>query len=436
MHTSLKTIIIALAAAAPLCGSAAEAWTLDSCVSYAVSHNINVKMRELQIRQGEQDITEAKDRFLPSLDGSVGQSFNFGRGLTAENTYANRNTSNFQWGLGMSLPLFQGGAEYKRIKVAKASLVQLLYENEAAKDNVTLNVISQYLQVLYCKEVEASAKAQAELSAFEVERRKALVDAGSLAEASLYDAEALAAQDALQVVTSANDTQVALVNLANLLQLPTAEGFDILPLPDDEPLIPRPEAVYDAALGNNNALLGARQAVAVAGHNISLAKAGYMPSLSLSAGTGSSFYTVSGFDHESFSAQMRHNLSTYIGFSLRIPIFDGFSTRNSVRRAKLQKSSAQLNLDLAESNLYKEIQLAYYQASGARERFITSGETLDKTERSFEAVSERFNLGRATQADYEQAKTNLFRTQVTRIQARYEYLMRYRILMFYANPRL
>lgn len=415
--------------------ASAEAWSLDSCISYAISHNINVLQRELQIREGEQGIIEAKDRFLPTLDASASQQFNFGRGLTAQNTYADRNTSNFGWNAGLSLPLFQGMAEYRNLKLSKLSLQQYVFENEAAKDNVALNVISQYLQVLYCKEVEQSARSQADLSAFEVERQKTMIEAGKAAEATIYDLEAVAAQDKLQIITSANDTQTALVNLANLLQLPSIEGFDVLPLGQLLPSIPGPEDVYNSAILNNNSILSARQAIKVADQRISYAKSGYIPTLRFNAGLGSSYYRLGGFDNEAFSAQMRHNFQTYLGFSLSIPIFDGFNTRNSVRRAKLQQTSARLDLDQRSLDLYKDIQLAYYQATGARDKYLTSEETLEKTRLSFDSTRERFNLGRATQADYEQAKNNLFRTEVTRIQAYYEYLMRHRILMFYKEAR-
>ncbi|MDE6072692.1 MAG: TolC family protein, partial [Muribaculaceae bacterium] len=131
--------------------------------------------------------------------------------------------------------------------------------------------------------------------------------------------------------------------------------------------------------------------------------------------------------------QMKHNRSTYLGFSLSIPIFDGFSTRNNIRRAKIQKTSARLNLEDREDNLFKDIRLAYYQAAGARKKLAASEETLTKIRQSFDATVERFNLGKATQADYEQAKNNLFRTEVSGIQARYEYLLRHRILLFYYN---
>ncbi|MDE6529104.1 MAG: TolC family protein, partial [Muribaculaceae bacterium] len=368
--------------------------------------------------------------------GGASQSFNFGRGLTVDNTYANRNTANFQWSLSLDLPLFQGLSEYRQLKVAKSDLQKLLYEYEAAKDNITLNVISQYLQVLYAKEVCVSAKTRLDLSAFEVERQKALVDAGKVPEADLLDAEAQMAQDQLQVVTSENDVRVALVELANLLQLPTSVGFDITPVTEGEPLIPTADAVYDAAMTHNNTILASRQGITVAEQQVSLAKTGYIPTLGFGSSIGSSYYTVNGLKSEPFGSQMNHNLSTYVGFSLSVPIFDAFSTRNNVRKAKLQKIAAELELDRQSTELYKTIQLAYYQAKGARDRYFASLETLDKTSASFKATQEKYNLGRATPTEFEQAKNNLYRTEVSSIQAHYEYLLRHRILMFYQSNHL
>ncbi len=415
--------------------SKAETWSLDSCVTYAHLHNLTIKNSQLEIMDGEMSVTEAKDRFLPSLSASSSESFSFGRGLTAANTYADRNTSNFQWGVSFSLPLFQGLSEYRQLNVAKSNLRKLLYDYEAAKDNVTLNVISQYLQVLYAKEVCASAQSQVELSTYEVERQRALVDAGKVAEADLLDAEAQLAQDKLQVVTADNDLQVAIVELTNLLQLPSPGNFDVEPLTEGEPLIPTAESVYQSALINNNSILSARQSIDVANKRISLANTGYIPTLSFGTSVGSSYYTLSGSKSDSFSAQMSHNFSTYVGFSLSIPIFDAFSTRNNVRRAKLQRATAELNLDTQETELYKTIQLAYYQARGARDKYFTSLETLEKTGASFNATQEKYNLGRITPSVFEQAKTNLYRTQISSIQAHYEYLLRYRILMFYQSNR-
>ncbi len=436
--TNLKqTAILAIAMLATThVDMRAETWTLENCVSYALTHNLSVKARQLNIESGQLQLTEAKDRFLPSLNASAGESLNFGRGLTANNTYADRNTTNFQWGASLQLPLFQGLSEYRQIKVAKSNLQQLLYEHEAAKDNVTLNIISQYLQVLYAKEVHASALSQLSQTTYEVGRQKALLEAGKVPEADLLDAESQKAQDELQVVTSENDIKVSLVELANLLQLPDVGNFDIAPIPEDEPIIPTAESVFNAAMMHNNSILAASQSIKTAEHNISLAKSGYIPRLSFNAGIGSSYYTIGGYVNDPFSAQMKHNFSTYIGFSLSIPIFDAFSTRNSVRQAKLQHLSAQLQLDQQSTDLYKTIQLAYYQACGAREKYLASLSTLEKTRRSFAATQEKYNLGRATPAEFEQAKNNLFRIEISSIQSHYEYLLRHRILIFYQSNRL
>ena len=419
--TNLKqTAILAIAMlTTPHVDMRAETWTLENCVSYALTHNLSVKARQLNIESGQLQLTEAKDRFLPSLNASAGESLNFGRGLTANNTYADRNTTNFQWGASLQLPLFQGLSEYRQIKVAKSNLQQLLYEHEAAKDNVTLNIISQYLQVLYAKEVHASALSQLSQTTYEVGRQKALLEAGKVPEADLLDAESQKAQDELQVVTSENDIKVSLVELANLLQLPDVGNFDIAPIPEDEPIIPTAESVFNAAMMHNNSILAASQSIKTAEHNISLAKSGYIPRLSFNAGIGSSYYTVGGYVNDPFSAQMKHNFSTYVGVSLSIPIFDAFSTRNSVRQAKLQHLSAQLQLDQQSTDLYKTIQLAYYQACGAREKYLASLSTLEKTRRSFAATQEKYNLGRATPAEFEQAKITSSESK----SARYNHIM-------------
>ena len=421
-----KSIIAPLLAIA-MSGSATadETWTLQRCVDYALENNLTVKNSHLQVDQSEIDVTSAKDAFLPTLSASASEGFNFGRGLTSDNTYADRNTSSFQWGVNMSLPLFQGLSDVRQLKVAKSAMQQYLMEFEAAKDDLTLNIMAQYLQVLYNKEVAKSAISQLSYSTYEVERQKALVDEGKVAEAYLYDAEAQQAQDRLQVITAENDVRVALVNLANLLQLPTADGFDVAPLDEENPEIPSPDVVYSRALEHNHSILSARQGIVTARDRVSF-----------DASVGSSYYTVAGYDNQPFATQMRNNFSTYLGLRLSIPIFDAFSTRNNIRRARLQETSARLELDRRESELYKTIQLAYTQATGARDKFLTSSETLDKTRLSFEATRERYALGRATPTDFEQAKNNLFRVEISRISSRYEYLLRYRILRFYETNRL
>ena len=149
----MKKIVISAALTIAALSAHADVWTLDSCISYAISHNLTVKARELDRQSGELSVTEAKSGFLPTVSANAGETFSFGRGLTSENVYANRNTTNFQWGASASVPLFQGLSNVRKLKAARTSLRSLVYKLDAAKDDVTLNIISQYLQVLYCDEV-------------------------------------------------------------------------------------------------------------------------------------------------------------------------------------------------------------------------------------------------------------------------------------------
>ncbi|MDE7092159.1 MAG: TolC family protein, partial [Muribaculaceae bacterium] len=317
-------------------------WSLDSCINYAIEHNLTVKARELDRMSGEYDITEAQDRFLPSLSASAGQSFNFGRGLTSENTYANRNTKNFQWGVNMSLPLFQGLSATRQLKYARINYRSLLLQIESAKDDITLNVISQYLQVLAYSEMLKNAQEQVELSDYELKRQEALAEAGKIAEIDVLQARSQLANDRQNYTDTENNLAIARLDLAQMLNLPSPENFDIEPIQTLDPVIMSPDDVYMSAMSSNNSIKSAKNDIEAAQAGVSLAKSGYLPHLSFTAGIGSSYYNISGIENPSFSRQMRDNLNKSIGFSLSVPIFDAFSTRNSVRKARIRELSAAL----------------------------------------------------------------------------------------------
>ncbi|MCH5239644.1 MAG: TolC family protein [Muribaculaceae bacterium] len=423
--------VLVLAAIFPVWGNGA--WSLDSCINYAVSHNLTVKSRELNVRNAELTVTEAKDAFLPNLSGGAQQSFSFGRGLTQENMYANRNTSQFGWSVQMSMPLFQGLRDVRNLDYSRANYRMIIEELESAKDNITLSVIAQYLQVLYCKEMYDVAMEQVRLSEFELNRRKELVEAGKIPELDILQAQAQLSQDELTAVSANNDLDLALLDLSQMLELETPEGFDVEPLSVSMIELPlmRPEEVYESALSGNHSVKASRLAVDVADKYIKLAQSGYLPTLSFSAGLGSSYYKTSGFDNESFLGQMRHNLSQSLGFSLNIPIFDSFSTRNNVRKAKVQQLSAQLQLKETELQLYKTIQQAYTQAVAANKRKESSAVAEKSTRASFDAIREKYNYGKANATEFEQAQTEYIKAVSQSVQAKYESVLRRRILAYY-----
>lgn len=416
---------------------AAESWSLDSCISYAISHNLTVKSRQMNVISGDLDITEAKDRFLPNVSAGAQQSFSFGRGLTAENIYANRNTSQFGWSVQMSVPLFQGLRNVRNLDYSKANFRMLVEQLESAKDDITLSVIAQYLQVLYCEEMYKVSLEQLRLSKVELVRRQELLDAGKIPELDMLQAQAQVSQDELSSVTALNNQNLALLDLAQLLELNSTEGFSIEPLDNelsDLPL-PTPDEVYNTALYENHTILATRMGVEVAGKYIKLAQSGYLPTLSFSAGLGSSYYKTSGFENESFGGQMRHNLSESLGFSLNIPIFDSFSTRNSIRKAKVQQASAEIQLREAEVQLYKAITQAHAQALAADKRKESSSVAEKTTGLALEAMREKYNYGKANATEFEQAQSSYIQAVSDAVQAKYESVLRRRILQFYYNSR-
>lgn len=435
MKTALITISILAASSLMLQGAEPVMWTLDQCVDYAVEHNLTVQMRENSVASAELSVTEAKSRFLPNVSANAGQSWNIGRGLTSQNLYANRNTSSFNWGASLSLPVFSGLSRVRQLDYAKANLKTIVENCEAAKEDITINVISSYLQILYNREMTEVAQHQVDLSTYELARRQALLEAGKIPEADMLEAKAQLASDMMNLTQANNDYLLARLDLAQLLQLEAeAEQFDVAPLAGHPMLAISAEEAYKDALQHNHAIAAARRGIEASDASIKLARTGYIPTLSFNAGLGSSYYKVSGYDNEPFGDQMRHNYSTYFGLSLNIPIFDGFTTRNSVKRAKLDKMNAELQLDQTEQQLYRAIQQAYYQARAAEEKLKASTVAEDAALKSFESIQEKYGLGRANPTDYEQAKNKALRATADRIQANYELILRSRLLAFYATP--
>lgn len=427
-----KNILIAAILMTAVDGNA-ETWSLQQCIDHALEHNIEVKLREQDVVSGELQVDDARHGFLPQLSANASQSFNFGRGLTSENTYANRNTSSFQVGAQFSLPIFSGLRNSRTLEQSKLNLRQITYQLEQVRDNITLNVIAQYLQVLYTKEVVSTARNQVLISCNELDRRRALAADGKIAEIEVLEAESQLAQDNLNIVNAENDYNMARLELTQLLQLETSDDFEVADIERSLPVIPNVRKVYESALIINSGIKAADASIDVADAAIKVAQTGYVPTLSMNGGTGSSYYKLNGIDNMAFGKQFRENFSTYIGFSLNIPIFDALGTRTAVKRARTQLVTARLQADQVKSDLYKAVQQAHVQATGARAKYIMSLQTRHAAEETFNAMSEKYNLGRATSTEYQQSKLNYYSAQIQNIQAQYEYMLRYRILDFYQN---
>lgn len=218
-----------------------------------------------------------------------------------------------------------------------------------------------------------------------------------------------------------------------MLELPTPENFS-LATPDTElefsPLT-SPDEIYNQAMLYKPGIKAAEYRLEGSEKNVRIAKSSYYPQLSFSAGLGTNFYTVNGNAGSNFGNQMKNNLNKYAGFSLNIPLFNRLATRNRVRTARLQQTNLALQLDNTKKVLYKEIQQAWYNAIAAESKLKSSESAVEASQESFRLMSEKFDNGKATSVEYNESKLNLTKALSDRIQAKYDYLFRTKILDFY-----
>lgn len=432
MYTSfLRNSVTAISLAVSL-GAAATSWSLDSCIAYAVDHNVDVRSALLERYKGDLSVTEAKDRFLPTVSANAAQNWDFGRGLTSDNTYANRNTSSFGWNAQLSLPIFQGLSALRQLRQAQASLAALNFGVDAARDQVTLSVMAYYLQALYNRELVAVAEEELRLSSVQLKRQNTLLEAGKVPEVDVLQAKAQVATNEVRLVNARNDYELAMIDLTRALELEDTAGFDITPVDEtDEAVLPTSDSVYARALENNNSILASRAQVGLADHAISVAKTGYFPRVYFNSGLSSNYYTLSGMENISFGRQMRENFAKTLGFTVSVPIFDAFQTRNNIRQARVRRIAAQIELDRNENDLLKTIRQAHSQATGAQKKYEASKTAVEAAKAALDAMTEKYTYGKANATEWEQTRSTYITTLSQQVQAKYEMILRRRILEFY-----
>jgi outer membrane protein len=418
-------------------------WSLRECCDYAIEHNISIKQQENQCRKDEIQLSTAKNSRLPDLSGSVGQNFSFGRGLTAANTYSNTNTSSTSFSLGTSVPLFTGFEIPNQIKLNQLNLEAATADLEKAKDDIRMKVAEAYVQILYDMEIADVAHRQIEIDSAQVERLQAFVKNGKAAEAELSQQKATLANSRLTATQADNNTRLAILTLTQLLELPTPEGFTIV-RPNLSTFISQsslialitPDQIYAEALGVKPEILSQQLKLKGTEHSIKIAKAGHYPTLSLSGGLNTNYYTTSGFNSDSFGNQLKNNFSQYIGLNLNVPIFNRFQTRNNIRSARIDQENQQLQLENTKKTLYKEIQQVYYNALNAQTKEKSSEEALQSTRDAFQLMQAKYENGKATITEFNESKNNYLKSESDLVQARYENLYQHALLEFYRGREL
>lgn len=415
-------------------------WTFEECITHALENNIQIKQQEIMTRYQESTLEQSKLNLLPSLNGSANHYYSFGRAYDkTSNRYTEGETvQSNSFNVGSNLSLFNGLVNYNTIQKNKYELLATEQDLEGFRDNISLNVALAYLQILLNNELVATTASQVELTNQQIDRARKLVDAGSLARGNLLDIEAQAAREELQLITLQNQLAISLLTLAQLLELPSAENFEIvIPKISVDPVAfeSNPDSIYSVAEKIRPEILGAEYKLKSAEYDLAIAKGGRSPQVSFGVSWNTAYsdnridlVTLEPYD---FKTQLDINRNAGVGFSLNVPILNGWMVNTRIKNSKLGIDNSRYALENTKKQLYKNIQQAYTDATGALKRYNSSQKAVSSMEEAFRYAEQKLNVGLVTAVDYNQSKTQLLNAQSELAQAKYEYVFKIKVLDFY-----
>lgn len=445
-------------------------WTLRECVTYALENNISVKQSQLDLEAAEIDKSDAIGNYLPSINGQASNSWN--TGLTQNVTTGvlqNQTTRNLSAGVTASVNVFNGLRNLRQLQRAKLSRIAAMYSLEQMENDIALFVANSYLEVLVNKEVLEVLKEQNQLTQEQYQRTQDLVDAGTLPEGDLLEIKATNADEKQQIIVAENNVRIALISLAQTLLIEDYENFDIVKEAYDTPLASildqKPEEIIDNAKENRYEIKIAEQNVELAEKDVEISKSAYYPSLSAffnynTRESGAKRITQGGVDSSQptqvigqvestgevvvapnfaletlpprpFIDQLWLNDGISYGVQLNVPILNGFSTRNSIKRNEINVKRAEYQLEQTKLDLESNIYQAYVDAQGSAKAYEAAKTALESQELAYAYAQDRYDVGLTNAFDFSQSKFRLSNSQSQLIQAKYNYIFKLKVLELY-----
>ncbi len=417
---------------------AQELWTLDKCITYAHDNNIQIKQSQLNTQYQMNNLKEKKGTRLPNLSGQVSQNLNYGRSLTYLNTYENVNSSQTDFGLGTQVTIFQGMQVNNSIRKGELDLKASFEDLAKAKDDLSLNIASTFLEILFAKELVKVSEDQLDITHQQLKQSTEKVNAGSLASGALLEIEAQAAREELNLVNAKSQLQLAKLKLAQMLELVYTDKFDVeipaLPEVNAQASVISAQDVYLTALKQRPEIRGAEFRFQSTQYQLKMAQGVFFPTLSFYANYYNLYnnkYTDLKGASISFSDQLSNNQRKGLGFQMNIPIFNRFMTKLQVDNAKIQVMNTQLDLEGAKKLLRQEIETAQTTAITSFNKFKSTEKAVTSMREAFRYSEEKFNVGMVNAVEYNTAKTNLVKASSDLLSSKYEFIFRSKILDFY-----
>jgi len=431
-----KLIFILLAFISITTQAQDKKWTLQECVEYALDNNISVKQSELDLQNAELNKKDAFGNFLPSLNASATHSWNIGLNQDPVTFDAvNSTTRNLSGGVSSGLTIYNGLRNVNQLRRSNLEILASQYQLDNIKDNMSLNIANAFLQILFNKEQLKVLQAQQVITQEELQRTNDLVEAGALPRGDLLEIQATIATQEQQVVNAENAITLSKISLAQLLLLEDYETFDIVDndyqVPPTSILNESPQAIitkakearYDIKIAENNS--------EIAAYNLKIAKGALQPTLSGAYSFGTNYFKSQLFDTPEFTDQVSDNKSHGFSLSLSIPIFNGFSVRNNVKRNEINVLSTQYQLEQANLDLETNVYQAYNDAKGALKAYEAALKTEEARSLAFDYSQERYNVGMLNAFDFNQSKNRLENAQSEVVRTKYDYIFKLKVLEFY-----
>lgn len=440
MKRNIWIVTLLLILGLPEISAQEKKWTLEDCISYAVTNNIGLRRQRLQNETAKANLLKSKMDLLPSLNFGADASVGFGRSIdpTTNLITFNQNLSN-SYALTSNLRLFNGFTTMNTIAANKFMLKSGLEAEKVTRNTLIIDIMNAYYQVLYTRGLENASKSQLDLSEKQLLRMIKMVETGREAESKQYEIESQVSTDKLAYTVAKNTANQALTTLRQMLQLEPGLEFDIM-IPDLNNLlisdnIFRPDSVYRIASQILPRLKAIEFDLRASKRQISAARGSLIPRISVGGAAYTGYYLLMSEDteQETFKSQIKKNFNQAVFFSLDIPLFNNYTNGRNIKAAKIRRNDAELRLEQEKNTLYTEIENACLNYNRGRDEFSAANANLDFNKKSFEAVEKKFEAGLVDVTVYSAAKNTLFRAETEALRTKLQLLIRKLTIQFYST---
>nr|WP_321412428.1 TolC family protein [uncultured Carboxylicivirga sp.] len=418
--------------------TSSNTWTLEQCINHALSQNIQVQQTLLSNLSNQVDVEQAKAQKLPSLNASVSYTASWSGSDNTnswESDYRDNQSNNFS--LNSSVTLFNSGKLTKLIEQAKIDMEAGIYDSEAVKETVSLNILNAFMQVIFNKENVENAKIQMEATQEQAEYAEARYAAGAISKTDYLQVKSQLATEKSSLISAQSELAISKVNLMQMMLLPVSNDFDIsypeLAENINQDLLPDATEVYAISADIRPTLRSAAYQKQSAELNEKIARAGYMPVLSANAGLSTGYSNTL---DATYTNQLNDRFTPNVGLTLSIPIFQNKQVKSSVAKAKISYLNAELTEKDEQNTLRMNIEQVCLDVMTSQYEFEAYKEVFEANEESYALAEEKYKNGLMNSVDFIFEKNNLIQAQSSFLQSKYKLLFNYKILDFYKGQSI